>query len=383
MNIFPGRLSISDVEYGTAMRTKPKCLRVTLPARNLRQEMLLLARQLPYRLVKCREFDQPGYAPVQIRQPRTYHRANGRLPASGIQRFLHERGQVEFLSPEHIQTLFKEIHWCAHRIHQLARRPGKTRGQIRRSLQTARSLLSQIEAAEEELYIANRRLIVKCMLHYSWMDPFLQEDFLQEGSRSLAHAVRRFDFTRGTPFIAYAQTSVQNRLRNCLRDHIRSGSLCLRPSADVEAVRRALKEWHDPKEKPPTDIQLAALTGLPEDRIRKAKAMIATLKNKPASMVSLDAVTGNDNDAELYDYVRDQNVVSASQSAQHSELWAMTALLPPREKEIIHLRFLEGHTLEETGRAIGLTRARIKQIQDRALSRIRHMLTPPHMKSVA
>jgi RNA polymerase primary sigma factor len=363
------------------MKTRNQTRSVTRQALKMQTELVTMANQLPFPHIKCREFDRPDYRPNQIRQPRCYMRE--KIGSASIQRFLNERGMVGLLEHRQTQDLFKEIHWCAYRIRRLAGQPATRVRDYRETVNEARRLMSQIEAAEEELFIANRRLIVKCVKHYGWIDPILQEDFLQEGARSLAHAVRKFDFRRGTPFVAYAQRAVQNRLRNYLRDQIRAGQLTFQPSLDLLAIQQVLSDWKCRKGDMPSVKQIAALTGLDEERVRKIQAMMKANRYLPSSFVSLDAVIGHDNDADLYEFVKDEHAVDAAGATQRSEIWSLVDQLPPRERIILRLRYMDGLTLEETGQILNLTRARIKQLQDRALWRIRQAVTANPLESVA
>lgn len=338
----------------------------------LRLELDSLAESLPFRRIELPEFQNPDYEPAAIRQKRSY--AERDSDTSPISRFLAERGVVELLAPEQTLELFKEIHWCACRIRLLASAPGGTPQELQDAVTEARRLVSRIEAAEEELYVANRRVIVNAMRPYFWLGQIWLGDFLQEGSRALSHAVRRFDFTRGSPFIAYAQRAVMNRLANYFRDHVRSGSICKRLSNAMIAVSKVMDEWKQIHGREPSDEELMSLTALPFTQVKKAKAAIRASKRLPSSLVSLDAETGPDNDATLYDLMKDTAAPVIPDTVQKAEIWDTVRHLPARERNIIRLRFFEGLTLEETGHALRLTRARIKQIQDAALEKVRDQL---------
>ncbi|MFH0953200.1 MAG: sigma-70 family RNA polymerase sigma factor [Verrucomicrobiota bacterium] len=280
---------------------------------------------------------------------------------------------MELLSPENTLNLFREMHSCAFRIRQLSRKRLKSAREWHRAVVNGRSLISEIEAAEEELFIANRRLVVSCIKPYFWIGQVWLADFLQEGSKALSNAIRKFDFTRGTPFYVYAQKAVQNRLRNFFRDHVRSGSIGIRPSRDMVAIKEIIDAWSKEHDKEPDTAILAKLTGLPEARIEKIRPFIQQWENIPAPLVSLDAMFG-ENGTNLYDLVEDVDAEEASRAAQRSEIWSAIDRLPPRAKFIMRLRFIEGRTLEETGKILALTRARIKQIQDDSLRKLRQML---------
>ena len=165
-----------------------------------------------------------------------------------------------------------------------------------------------------------------------------------------------------------------NRLANYFRDHVRSGSICLKLSNAMVAVSKVMDEWKQIHGREPSDEELMSLTALPVSRIKKAKAAIRASKRLPSSLVSLDAEAGPNGEATLYDLMKDADAPDVSDSAQQSEIWDTVKQLPDRERNIIRYRFFEGMTLEETGKALNLTRARIKQIQDNALGKVRDQL---------
>jgi RNA polymerase primary sigma factor len=345
---------------------------MTICTRGLSSELDSLAASLPFRRIELPEFRSPDYEPAAIRQKRTYPGRNSDM--TQIARFLAERGVVELLAPEQTLELFREIHWCAYRIRLLASGPNRTPQELQDAVVTARKLVSRIESAEEELYIANRRVIVNAMRPYFWIGQIWMGDFLQEGSRALSNAVRRFDLTRGSPFIAYAQRAVMNRLANYFRDHVRSGSICMRLSNAMAAVSKVMDEWKQIHGREPSDEELMSLTALPISRIKKAKAAVRASKRLPSSLVSLDAEAGPECEATLYDLMKDTEAPVVSDTVQKSEIWDTVKQLPDRERNIIRFRFFEGMTLAETGKELNLTRARIKQIQDTALGKVRDQL---------
>jgi RNA polymerase primary sigma factor len=109
------------------------------------------------------------------------------------------------------------------------------------------------------------------------------------------------------------------------------------------------------------------------ERIKKVRPFIQQWEKLPAPPLSLDAEVG-DSQANLYQFIEDSDFEGAASAAEKSEIWAAINRLPQRAKYIMHLRFLEGRTLEETGQMLNLTRARIKQIQDDSLRKLRQML---------
>lgn len=338
-----------------------------------KQEIKAIGEGLPFKNIVLPEFSNPCYEPEKIRQKRTFV-SNSGDNQQAVGRFLVERGTVDILSNEQCFELFKEIHWSVFQIRKLAIEEYRNAEESRQALVQARRLVSRVDGAEEELFIANRRLVVNCVKSYFWMGQVWISDFLQEGSKALSNAVRKFDFTRGTPFFAYAQKAVQNRLRNFFRDHVRSGSIGITPSREMLMIKEIIDNWKtDNDGEVPDEEVIAKITGFESSRVKKLLGFLRQYEKVPSPPVSLDAMLG-DSEANLYDLVEDGDAEVAAEEAEKSEIWAAIDKLPPRARYIMRLRFIEGRTLEETGQALNLTRARIKQIQDETLKKLRYML---------
>jgi RNA polymerase primary sigma factor len=338
------------------------------------QALTRLAESIPFRVIELPTFKAATFEPESVRQPRTFSDAEGSLQAIG--RFLMERGTVELLTPSQTEALFTEMHWCGYQIEKNARTRYTKPDQRRDALIASRRLISRIEAAEEELFIANRRLVVSCVKPFFWIGQVWIGDFLQEGSRALSNAIRKFDFTRGTPFYAYAQRAIQNRLRNYFRDHVRNGSIAVRPTREMTLLMDIMATCKENEQPEPDNETLAKMTGLALERVRKIRPFVRQWENTPVPPVSLDAMIG-DSDASLYDFLEGVGADDAANAAEKTEIWQAIDQLNDRAKYIMELRFIQGHTLEETGRRLNLTRARIKQIEDESLKKIRRTLKRP------
>lgn len=199
-------------------------------------------------------------------------------------------------------------------------------------------------------------------------------DFLQEGARALSHAIRRFDFTRGVPFYAYAVRAVRNRLLNYFRDMVRAGAIPLMMSRQMATLNRALQSFEQTEQRTPDNQELAEIVNDTPEHVAKLRKMLAEWERRP-SAVSLDAGSGGEEEsAPLYNVVRDDRAEDAVNATERAEIWDAIDRLPARMRYIMYLRFMEGRTLEETGKELNLTRARIKQIEDQALEKLRRML---------
>lgn len=342
----------------------------------IREEIAALAANLPFKVIPVPAFDAPDYQPEKIRQPRTYYEHDRAMTAIG--RFIVERGTVELLQREMTLALFHEMHWCGWRLGQLAALKFKKTDEARAARTEARSLVSRIEAAEEELFIANRRMIAMSVKPYFWVGQIWLSDFLQEGAKAFTNAIRKFDYTRGVPFYSYSLVAVQNRLRNYFRDHVHDGSFSVKPSRDMILVKNITDTWQRDFGIEPTDEAVAKIADLPVERVHKVRGYVKQWSNLPEPPLSLDADLTGDG-LKRYDLVEDDDAPPVSLGAEAGEVWDAIRELPERAQLIMRLRFIEGLTLKEAGQRMKLTRARIKQIQDHALAKVRHMLAahPP------
>lgn len=330
-----------------------------------------MAENMPFPEIELPDFKKASFKFEKVRQERRYVKFDSSMQAIG--RFLMERGSVEILNGEQVTNLFTEIHWNVYHIRKMSAKRYKTEATAHKALVDARKRFSQVEAAEEELFIANRRLVVNCVKPFFWIGQVWLSDFLQEGSKALANAVRKFDFTRGTPFFSYAQVSIQNRLRNFFRDHVRSGSFGIKPSREMTLVKNIIDSWQRDYGEEPSDEIIAKIGDLPVEKIPKIRTFVRQWEKIPAPPVSLDTLI-NEDGTTLYEVIEDVDAKAVSNGAENSEVWAAIKQLPERSQKIMQLRFIEGRTLEETGKALNLTRARIKQIQDASLKKVRGLL---------
>lgn len=336
-----------------------------------RREVMDLAEGLSFQPIPLEDFEQDDYLPEKVRMKRDYSSKGDRQDP--VSRFLTDFGRVDLLTSEQGHALFAEMHWAAWSIQRLAEIKGGTEENWVARVRQARTLVSEVEAAEEELFLANRRLVAKCIQPYSWIGRFWLSDFIQEGAKALTRSIRRFDYSRGTPFYAYAHIAVNNRLRNFMRDHVRSGSIAMRPSQDMLALKSIVDNWVARGGDMPSNSLLARLSGFTEKRVTQLLPLIKQMERQLGAPLSLDAELTEDH-ADMYQFVKDEKTVSADGEAERSEIWDAIESLAPREGAIMKMRFLEGKTLEEVGSVLGLTRARIKQIQDASLKKLRVML---------
>ena len=281
-------------------------------------------------------------------------------------RYLSELGSYPLLTAEQEVELAKAIE--AGRLAEVELAAGGHSRAHHRSLQRQ---VDAAEAARRTFIQSNLRLVVSIAKRYQGTGMTLL-DLIQEGNLGLMRAVEKFDHRKGFKFSTYATWWIRQSIGRGIADKGRTIRLPSHLVDTMAVISKASATMLKTLGREPTPAELAEETGLPEERVHVA------LRAAP-DLVSLSASIGDD-DAELGDLLADESAVTpfdaAALSLARDDLQTLLDYLNPREREILSLRFgLEGEqplTLDEVGQQFNVTRERIRQIEAKALTKLRH-----------
>jgi RNA polymerase primary sigma factor len=285
-----------------------------------------------------------------------------------VRMYLKEIGKVPLLTAEEEVDLAKRIEAGLFASEKLATSK-KLTPQMRRDLEW---IERDGQLAKKKLVEANLRLVVSIAKRYVGRG-MLFLDLIQEGNLGLIRAVEKFDYTKGYKFSTYATWWIRQAITRAIADQARTIRIPVHMVETINKLIRIQRQLLQDLGREPSPEEIAKEMDLTPDKVRE----ILKVSQEP---VSLETPIGEEEDSHLGDFIEDSDAVvpvdAASFILLQEQLDSVLHTLSDREKKVIQLRFglTDGHprTLEEVGREFGVTRERIRQIESKTLSKLRH-----------
>lgn len=286
-----------------------------------------------------------------------------------VRMYLKEIGKVPLLTAKEEVTLAKRIEAGEKAAETLEREEESLpRDEVRKLRRVERDGMN----AKKKLVEANLRLVVSIAKRYVGRG-MLFLDLIQEGNLGLIRAVEKFDYRKGFKFSTYATWWIRQAITRAIADQARTIRIPVHMVETINKLIRIQRQLLQELGREPMPEEIADEMGLTPEKVRE----ILKISQEP---VSLETPIGEEEDSQLGDFIEDQEAEvpadAASFSLLQEQLQEVLDTLSERERKVIELRFglINGHprTLEEVGRVFGVTRERIRQIESKTLSKLRH-----------
>ena len=292
--------------------------------------------------------------------------------ADSVRAYLKQIGKVALLNAEEEVELAKRIEaglYASERLRKVAEAQQELATQMRRDL---RWIVRDGERAKSHLLEANLRLVVSLAKRYTGRGmAFL--DLIQEGNLGLIRAVEKFDYTKGYKFSTYATWWIRQAITRAMADQARTIRIPVHMVEVINKLGRIQRELLQDLGREPTPEELAKEMDITPDKVLE----IQQYAREP---ISLDQTIGDEGDSQLGDFIEDSEAVVAVDAVSFTllqdQLQSVLATLSEREAGVVRLRFglTDGQprTLDEIGQVYGVTRERIRQIESKTMSKLRH-----------
>jgi RNA polymerase primary sigma factor len=279
------------------------------------------------------------------------------------------------LNPDRVAELLETLDAARgpSKTSALALQAGMPVADLRQSLTAIDRARRTIRTAREQMVKAHLRLVVSIARKYRRGSSLDLLDLIQEGNMGLMHAVEKYNYRRGVKIATYAVWWIRQSIARAIADQGRTIRIPVHMTETANKVLREQRKLQQMEGRTPSTGEIATRTGIPAARVEQVLSMV----REPTS---LDLPVGEDGDTTLGELIESPNAIDPQAAVEASSLQELVgealSALTPREQHILRMRFGIGgatdHTLEEIGQMFGVTRERIRQIEAKALEKLRH-----------